>query len=319
VVETTRPQSPTLVDYRGAIRIEEFEEPLEPVVLEDQAFTVVLHKMRLVWPTEARHGFDPDDDQTVVAFDVRDAEGNVLYRYDVLDDPREVDPSRVRSAGRFTFSYTAHPYRLVGSAGAALMVDWTFLPSAPGACRTHLILGLIDGRLQPFAEPFCEILEPPRNLTARVWRLDREESTDDDVLRFAWRTGWVSVRIPVRVDFSAGKLLPSRRCLRLDDRGRWVERCEFPVHAVRRPAAQETFVRLFPRPETGATPDHVVVRPGSKVEFLSALAPNLFDAQGERKPLPGDEHPWLQVRIDGRLGWVREPEDLRALGLSAAG
>lgn len=63
----------------------------------------------------------------------------------------------------------------------------------------------------------------------------------------------------------------------------------------------------------------MVVEAGSTVEFVSALAPNVFDARGEPVAPTADAVSWLRVRIDGREGWVREPSDLQALGLFSAG
>jgi hypothetical protein len=305
--------------YRSSITIIDVEETLPPIVLGEQSFAVVVHKKQLVWPAEASHRFDPDDDETAVSFEVCDDEENVVYRQDVLDDPAEVELPRIRQQGRFPNSYSVHSYCLEGSAGRALMVNWSFLPSAPNACTTHVVLGLIGDRLAPFGEPFCESFESPRELTAAVWPLKRDEQTGDDVLEVRRLTGYFSVIVPVRVGFLAGKLLPARRCLRLNERARWVELCEFSVQAHREPLLEDTFVRLFPRPDTKAIPHHVVVKPDSPVEFLSALTPNIFDEAGTPNPSTGEQVPWLKVRIAGKEGWVREDEDLRALGLRQAG
>jgi len=307
------------VDYRSSITIADAEETLTPVLLGERSFTVVVHKKRLVWPEDASHRFDPDDDETAVSFDVRDAEGNVLYTYDVLDDPAEIELSRIREQGRFSFSYAVHPYLLEGSAGSALMIDWYFFPSAPSACTTHVVLGIVGDRLVPFGEPFCESFEAPRELTAAVWPLKQDEQTGDDIFEARQHTGFFSVLVPVRVSFSIGKLLPSRRCLRLNEAARWVELCEFPVEAYRRPAGEDTFVRLSLRPDSTAMPRHVVVKPDSTVEFLSALAPNIFDEKGMWNPPAGEQVLWLKVRVAGKEGWVRAHEDLFALGLRPVG
>jgi hypothetical protein len=305
-------------DFRSSIRMEDVVEELPPIALGPQSFTIVVHKKRLVWPAEAQHVFDPDDDETAESFDVRDATGRVLYTYPVLDDPKEIELARVRSDGRFSFSYSVRPYLVEGSSGKALMVDWYFFPSAPSACSTHLVLGVVGGKLVPFGEPFCETLLPPQDLTVGVWRLKSDEQMGEDVFVVRRRTGYFSVLVPVRVDFAAGKLLPSRRCLRMVEPGQWAELCEFPVEARREAKREDTFVRLFPAPG-GETPHHVVVKPDSTLELLSALTTNVFDERGKRKPAPADPLPWLRVRIDGREGWVREAEDLQALGLQAAG
>ena len=61
------------------------------------------------------------------------------------------------------------------------------------------------------------------------------------------------------------------------------------------------------------------MKPDSTVELLSALGPNVFNALGKWRPPPEGDLPWLRVRVDGREGWVREVEDLLALGLQPAG
>ena len=64
---------------------------------------------------------------------------------------------------------------------------------------------------------------------------------------------------------------------------------------------------------------HVVVETDSRVEFISALASNVFDELGNWIPPSSDEIPWLKIRIDDREGWVQEDEDLMALGLFPVG
>src|SRR5215475_15565346 len=44
--------------------IEDLDETLGPFVIGEHPFRVVVHKKRLVWPKEAKHTFDPDDDET---------------------------------------------------------------------------------------------------------------------------------------------------------------------------------------------------------------------------------------------------------------
>jgi hypothetical protein len=91
------------------------------------------------------------------------------------------------------------------------------------------------------------------------------------------------------------------------------------VEAERIPATEDTFVRLYPEADEQMTPRHVVVKPNSKIEFLSALAHNALDRSGKWIPAPNMEIPWLKVRIDGHVGWVHAEEDLNALGLFFAG
>ena len=146
-----------------------------------------------------------------------------------------------------------------------------------------------------------------------------DPETGFDIFEVRRRAGYFDVIIPVRVEFLMAKILPALWCVRLHAAPDMLERCEFPVEAERVPAKEDTFVRLFPEPDDKATPRHVVVKPNSKVEFLSALAHNALDRNGKWIPAPEMEIPWLKVRINGQVGWVHAEEDLIALGLSFAG
>jgi lysophospholipase L1-like esterase len=313
-----------LIDAAGetgnpsSIRIVDFEERLPAVQLGRHGFTVVVHKQRLTWPADAGQEFNPDDHETAAAFDVRDDAGNVLFSYDVVDDPRELDPSRVRREGRYLFSYSVRPRLLKGSSGEALMIDWHFFPAAPSACSTHLILGLVDGKLTPFGEPFCEVIRPPRGVSAEVWKLDTQE-TGEDILEIRRWTGYYSIVLPLRVALSTGRLLPPRSCRETRAAAEGPGLCELPVEAYRETPPEATTVTLFPLPDREARPQSVVVQPYSRVQFVSALLPIHSDERGNWVPSPTDRIPWLKVRIEDRVGWVRTETDLLALGLRPAG
>jgi len=81
-----------------------------------------------------------------------------------------------------------------------------------------------------------------------------------------------------------------------------------------------TFVRLHQEAdETSGTPQHVVVRRDSAIEFLAAETEVIWDedANGVALSVSGDV--WLKVRIDGKEGWIHTQEDLAAIGLPQAG
>ena len=81
-----------------------------------------------------------------------------------------------------------------------------------------------------------------------------------------------------------------------------------------------TFVRLHVEAEEGfGTPDHVVVKKDSKVEFLAAEGEVQWEEDEHGVGLsPGDDF-WIKVRIDGKEGWIHTQEDFMAIGLPQAG
>lgn len=305
--------------YRAAITIEDVEEALPPIAIANRNFTVMVQKKRLRWPPAAQHKFSVDDDEIAVWFDVKDSSGAVALHRSVMADPRAIQLDEVRREGRFLYSTGVDANQLVGSKGQALLVVWAEAISAPDACANYLILGLFDGKLKPYSEAFCEDLVEPASVVNHQWKLKTDPETGFDIFEVRRRAGYFNVIIPVRIDFLMVKLLPANWCFRLHAAPDMLERCEFPVEAERQPTKEDTFVRLYPEAEEQMTPRHVVVKPNSKVEFLSALAHNALDRNGKWIAAPEMEIPWLKVRIDGHLGWVHAAEDLNALGLFFAG
>jgi hypothetical protein len=116
----------------------------------------------------------------------------------------------------------------------------------------------------------------------------------------------------------ASKLQPAWRCLEMTSKGQ-IERCSYPVTVEAHRDSQLTFVRLFPEPDDGYTPKHVVVQPQSKIEYLEARIPVAWreDAKSISFGVQGDV--WLKVRIDGWEGWIHSEEDFEAVGLPQAG
>jgi hypothetical protein len=305
--------------YRAAITIEDAEDVLPPISIGNRKYTVVVQKKRLVWPAAAHHQFGADDDETAISFDVKDASGALAFHQSVLADPRAIQLDEIRREGRLLFSTSVSAVQLVGTKGQALLVDWGEIISAPDACSNAIILGLFDGRLKPYSDILCEDLIAPPGANERTWKLRTEPGTGFDIFEVRRRAGYFNVIIPVRIEFVMAKLLPAQWCVQLHAAPDMRERCEFPVEAERVPAKEDTFVRLYPEADEQAIPKHVVVKPNSKVEFLSALSHNALDRNGKWIAAPETEIPWLKVRIDGYVGWVHAEEDIIALGLSFAG
>ena len=116
--------------------------------------------------------------------------------------------------------------------------------------------------------------------------------------------------VPMAVNWEWGYFRPAY----LLGKGRW------NVEAERRPPAGQSSVKLHPQAdETAGEAEEVVVAPGSKVEFLGAEGGILWDESGDLIWLGVSESIWLRVRIDGKEGWLHEPEDFDAVGLPEAG
>jgi hypothetical protein len=82
---------------------------------------------------------------------------------------------------------------------------------------------------------------------------------------------------------------------------------------------KKTFVRFFNHPEVSSIPRHVIIKKDTKIGFLLAYARVSIRSSSAGTTISVDEMPWLKVRIDGKEGFVRDAEDLLALGIQPAG
>jgi hypothetical protein len=96
-----------------------------------------------------------------------------------------------------------------------------------------------------------------------------------------------------------------------------------PKESLQRPH-EVTFVRLHSSPdENSGRPERVVVKLDSKIDFLAVAADvemKQLDAWGVGADQMGiqlvpNTDAWLQVRVDGKEGWLHSGEDLDAIGL----
>ncbi|MDI6721723.1 MAG: hypothetical protein QMD85_04995, partial [Candidatus Aenigmarchaeota archaeon] len=126
-------------------------------------------------------------------------------------------------------------------------------------------------------------------------------------MHFGVWTGNFEVIIPVIVNFPALWIGP------LQSSG------VFQIKAERRmPDIEETFVRLFPM-RGGGIPRHIIVRKDTRVEFLNAYAEVLWRSEPHYISIEVKEEPWLRIRVNGEEGWIKDQEDLIAVGLPPAG
>ncbi|HYL93630.1 MAG TPA: hypothetical protein VEW69_10810, partial [Alphaproteobacteria bacterium] len=140
-----------------------------------------------------------------------------------------------------------------------------------------------------------------------------------DVMKFRLWTGNFNIVYPVLINWLTGSLEPAWRCYRGAGPQR-VERCPYDVKVDPVKITQQTFVRLYPEAEDNGRPQHLVVNPGSKIEFLQAEAQVKWSGDAKALTLePNNDDIWLKIRVDGKEGWIHSQEDFAAVGLPEAG
>jgi hypothetical protein len=285
--------------------LEDMETHKGPFHISGQDYTVWSHTKRIRSKTGG-------DYEALTSLEIRDASGAVAYR-----EPFSYEFEN----GAFNDSCTASADILSGSMTKWLLITVDCLPSAPMSGGPWQVFGVATGKLAPWGKPIYTYGELVRFVPGTVSKSGTATSFGFDAIEFKVWTGNFFVTLPVRIDFTENKLEPGVRCLSQTGRGFAESGCEVPVEATRYPVSDdETFVRLFSEPtENSATPTHVVIRKGSKVEFLAASARIVFDDSGDAINLRVAEDVWLKVRIDGKIGWIHTQEDFAAIGLPLAG
>jgi hypothetical protein len=140
----------------------------------------------------------------------------------------------------------------------------------------------------------------------------------NDIMKFRIWTGNFNIIYPVRINWITGHLEPAWRCLEMTSRGA-VQRCSYPIMAEGRREGESTFVRLFSEPDDAFTPRHVILQPDSKVEYLEARAPVVWNEDANSISFGVNGDPWIKIRVDGVEGWIHSEEDFEAVGLPSSG
>lgn len=285
-----------------------------PFAVSGQSFTFVKRVLRI------DHQPQTSDDETVQWWELRDSQGNSVFR--------ESGVAVTFANGTFEDTSLVDARSLKTKFGAGIAVEGMELPSAPNSGTWIQIFGLFDGKLVPFGPKmstegeFAGEAVDSFTPTAMI-RGQQPQTVERDVLNFKVWTGDFSIIYPVLVDWMQAKVRPAWRCFRMTARGQ-VERCRYKIEVdPHRETKTLTFVRLFNEPEEGmGTPAHVVVKPDSKIEYLEAEAPVVWDQRPEAISISAganDGDVWLHVKIDGQEGWIHTEEDFQAVGLQQSG
>jgi hypothetical protein len=262
---------------------------------------------------------------TVVAMEIRDFAGTVQYE--------KIFPYVAGTDDDFE-SWSVSAQLLSGTNGKGILVSYDNYaePSAPEEepAGWLQVFGVLNGRLVPFGAPL-EVQGGPLDqyVVGTAYKAARPLGAQSDIFEFKLWTGHCRLIYPLRVDWAQGKLSPAQECAATA--AGLVVGCQYRVVPEPQLYAQGmTFVRLWPAPdEKSGQPVKTLVKKDSRVDLLTALVAtqwsdgNATTSSSSKNPLEGaggfavapDNDLWLQVRIDGREGWMHTEEDFRALGL----
>lgn len=297
--------------YTG--KIKSHERRMGPFSINEREFTVILKLMKY---QGASKGFD----ETVESFSIVDKEGEVHYQksFDVeygnggFGESIGIWAYALDSGSRKGLIYESgrlNEFISKGHTGIGLILYYGVTPSAPSSGGSCQVFTLKGEHLVPLFSPltvYGQIYELPHGSNPNALKL-----FDGNTMKFGVWTGWFEVIVPVKV-------LDRLRAVPLHYNSTFGYKA-FDVIVERRYPEEETFVRFFNLPEVSSIPRHVIIKKDTKIEFLWAYARVSIKSGGAECVISIDEMPWLKVRIDGKEGFVRDAEDLLALGIQPAG
>lgn len=298
------PASPPAPPPVTGSALENVEERKGPFTIGGQPFTVHLLIKRLPGRSDA-------DSQALDTLDIRDGAGRAVFH--------ETFSHEVEN-GQFREWCGAGVEPLTGSAGSGLLVTSECLPSAPSSGGPWEVFGVVRGTLMRFGKPVVASGTFGRFVPGAVIARGAITETRSDTFTIRLWTGYFFVTVPIRIDWIGGSLALAQRCMTQSGRGFVDDGCELPPEeATLAPRDAQTFVRLFRESnEDSGPPAHVVVNPASTVEVVGSKVRVRWNEQPDVVVLAAGDDVWVQVRIDGRTGWIHT-EDLGAIGLNAAG
>jgi hypothetical protein len=312
----------------GAAEEKETERRLGPFSISGSDYTVVLHNKK------QQPGSTQETGDTVVAMEIQDAAGVVLYQ-------RKFPCQETNDT--FSDAWFVDARILAGTNGTGLLVSYSHdtEPSAPQQSYPDWwqVFGVVEGKLKPFGAPvyFEGQLGWEAAAKTNIYKSAGPLGPRADALQFRIWTGNFRMIFPVRVDWAEGKMTPAQPCDEQAAKGGSGENqaCQYAVvPETDRQIGNTTFVTLCARPgEKCEYPVRVVVKTNSKVDLLvaqvkaqwnggvaagpSGKSEKFMDAMDDAGGVgwAQNDELWLKVRIDGKEGWMHGEEDFQAFGL----
>ena len=322
--QTATPSSPQALPDSPSLPVAapKSDAPPPTVVVSDRSQTLIIAQQTFRFVTHVQT-IESTNEETAEWWELRDAKEHVVCResYGVAFENGGFESTVWISAKAFTTKL-----------GSGILVHGVELPSAPDSGGWVQVFGFKYGRgkygvdeslFGPFGPPlfidgeFLEVGTDPLRPTPPPLG-EVTTTVMNDVLKFRLREGSFNILYPVLINWITGKLEPAQRCLESTSKGQ-VQRCSYPITVEPHRDNQPTFVRLFPEPDDGFTPKHVIVQPQSKIEYLEARMQVTWngDAKGAYFGVNGEV--WIRIRIDGVEGWIHSQEDFDAVGLPQTG
>jgi hypothetical protein len=263
---------------------------LGPFLVDGQNFGV---KLNVVCYKQSKHGgmCTEDDIETVSSLKIVDDKGKSHFK-------QSFPISLVHKLGR----HLVDARLLEGREHQALEIIYEDLPTPPRTGESVQIFGLENGTLRPFDPEPLEYQGGLADLPAGRSK-DSRRLLANDTFEIYELTTYFYIVTPVRIDWKNFRL-------EQQDSG------EFAVanakgYQVRPDIESNRAVQMYTSPEPNAKSAAVSLTPQSRVELLKA---RFSDG-------PPDEHDsandtWLEIRVDGREGWILGVDDYTALGLT---
>lgn len=277
----------------SGLSLESCGKKIGPFKVDDKSFTVVLKLKKIPGSTGSFS-------ETVESFEIKDEKGASHFKRSFNIEI---------TGNEFSDIFHVGAYVIEDMVEKGIILYYSVFPTAPSSGFSCQIFSLKGGRLVPLSPPltvYGRIYDLPPGSTNSAVRL-----FEGNTMKFGIWTGWFEVIVPIRV-LSGLKIAPLHYHLTYNFSA-------FDVKVVRTPSEEETFVRLFGSPSNSSIPLHVVIKEDTKVEFLLAYATISIKSEGSEGVISVNEDPWLKVRINDKEGFVRDAEDLLALGIRQAG
>lgn len=246
-----------------------------------------------------------DDEETVKSMEIDDEPGKASFR-------ASFPVAFAHQLERHLVEVT----RLEGAEHQALEIQYERLPSRANTGVSIQLFGVRNGKLQPFSNAVPESSQnavssdAPFEFYGGLGALPAGSSSDSrrllpgDALPVYVITNYFYILQPVRLNWTDFRLEPQQKGT--------FEIAQAPPFS-RKPEIQaEGFIHLYPEPDEKASPAGVTVSPQSSVQLLRAI----FRAS------PSEAHSsasttWLNISVDGKVGWIVGLDDYTAIGLTS--